>query len=485
MSALLRVAMFTPLPPARTGTAEYAKQLAAELSRIVHLEVFESVRGNAKLKGFDAVIYQIANNPYHAAFYNLALERPGIAVLHEVNLHDLVREKTLHNGGQQTYLREVMYEVFGAELNDPNRAESFDVPQPRTFTIIRKLIDRSLATYRPQQLRGAITAAERLRRSGRGGPARLVRPACGRRAVSPEDRRRWSRAGHRVLRIPTPRQALFRVLPGVRESLEDHPGAHLLVAGEPHPEVPLRQWIQESGLERHVHVLDYLDIDDFDGNLAACDIILNLRNPTFGETSGTMMRAFGLGKTVIVSDTGACRDLPDDICLRIEPDHLEEPVLAACVNWLLEDRERLGAIGRRAREWVSETCTWEKTAQMYAATAESVAEMHGPSGNGNRKPSAKIVPTVTSGLEATVIESYLHRWVQPGSEAEVYFRTHADRLVRTLQRAPTGGKQDRILEMGCYMQVTPALRHLLGYGEVRGSYLGGPGRTDQTDGCGH
>ena len=68
--------------------------------------------------------------------------------------------------------------------------------------------------------------------------------------------------------------------------------------------------------------------------------------------------------------------------------------------------------------------------------------------------------------------AYLRRWVHPDSDGAEYFHTHSHRLVETIQRVPSGGAEDRILEMGCYLQITPALRNLLGYGEVRGAHLG-------------
>ena len=48
------------------------------------------------------------------------------------------------------------------------------------------------------------------------------------------------------------------------------------------------------------------------GYLAACDIVLNLRYPTVGENSGTLMRALGLGKAVVVSDVGSFSEFPDE-----------------------------------------------------------------------------------------------------------------------------------------------------------------------------
>ncbi len=52
------------------------------------------------------------------------------------------------------------------------------------------------------------------------------------------------------------------------------------------------------------------------------------------------------------------------------------------------------------------------------------------------------------------------------------------RLVRTLMLVPPGARSDAVLELGAYMQMTPALACLLGYGEVRGAYFGPLGQTD-------
>jgi len=327
MRSSIRVAMFTPLPPARTGTAEYARALVNELGKLVNLEIFESVPKRFNGKAFDTVIYQIANNPHHSDFYERALDHPGIAMLHEVNLHDLIKGRTLNCGGERAYLKEVMYEVFGKDINDPGRGESFDVPQPRTFTMLRRLLDRSErcivhSSYAERELR-----AKSFRK-----PVAVVPHGATVRNLDPRPYRQ-------ALGVPpsAPLIGLFGYLrpdkrvrecfQSIERLLDTHPGTHLLIVGQSHPEVPVKDWIVQSGLEQKVHTLEFQKLEDFDGNLAACDIILNLRHPTFGETSGTMMRAFGLGKTVIISDTGASRELPDDICIRIPPDGHEETVL--------------------------------------------------------------------------------------------------------------------------------------------------------------
>src|ERR1035441_572384 len=111
-----RVALFTPLPPARTGTADYGASLAAELEKLVALTVYEKAPAGFDPARFDHVVYQIGNNPYHADSYELALQHPGVVVLHEASVHYLVRSLTLSRGNHKGYLREVMYEIFGNDI---------------------------------------------------------------------------------------------------------------------------------------------------------------------------------------------------------------------------------------------------------------------------------------------------------------------------------------------------------------------------------
>jgi hypothetical protein len=141
-----RVALFTPLPPAKTGTADYGASLASELEKLAALKVYQTAPVAFDPGQFDHVVYQIGNNPYHAGIYELALEHPGVIVLHEASVHYLVRSLTLSRGNHKGYLREVMYEIFG---NDAGRAAGkhlpIEAPQPHQFLMLRRLLDRSLA----------------------------------------------------------------------------------------------------------------------------------------------------------------------------------------------------------------------------------------------------------------------------------------------------------------------------------------------------
>jgi SAM-dependent methyltransferase len=67
----------------------------------------------------------------------------------------------------------------------------------------------------------------------------------------------------------------------------------------------------------------------------------------------------------------------------------------------------------------------------------------------------------------------------PNQEAQEYFEKHIPRLARTLALVPAPQNTGRVLELGCYMQLTPLLGQLCGYREVRGAYYGSLGRVDR------
>jgi SAM-dependent methyltransferase len=61
--------------------------------------------------------------------------------------------------------------------------------------------------------------------------------------------------------------------------------------------------------------------------------------------------------------------------------------------------------------------------------------------------------------------------------SRAYLSTHLHRTARTLALAPPPFHTGRALELGAYMFMTPALGCVLGYHEVRGAYIGAPGRS--------
>lgn len=75
-------------------------------------------------------------------------------------------------------------------------------------------------------------------------------------------------------------------------------------------------------------------------------------------------------------------------------------------------------------------------------------------------------------------EEALRQLPTPDANARAYLDKHVPRLARTLALVPEPQSTGRVLELGCYMQITPLLHRTCGYREVRGAYYGQPGKVD-------
>jgi glycosyltransferase involved in cell wall biosynthesis/SAM-dependent methyltransferase len=470
-----RVALFTPLPPAKTGTADYGASLAAALEKITDLTVYEKPPAAFADSRFDHVVYQIGNNSYHADIYEMALQRPGTVVLHEASVHYLIQSLTLNRGNHKAYLREVMFEIFG---NDQGRYAGkylpIETPQPHEFLMLRRLLQHSQSCIVHSEY-----AKRLVRLKGFEGPVAVVPHGVSLPSIDTAQYRRLLGVEVDapligVFGYQRPDKQIWECLLMLQKLAARLPDVRLLILGERHPRVPIEEGVQDLGLGNRVILKGHQSLEDFDGFLGACSVVLNLRQTSFGETSGTMMRAFSLGRPVVVSDIGAMRELPGDVCLRIPRDRYETAVLEESVAWLLEHREEAESLGEQARQWVAAECSWEKAARKYLDFLEAEGHTGGVAKSNEDLSAAASAPSPAP-LSDAAIRAYVARWIDPASPAGGYFHIHSVRLIRTLQLVPRGDRSSRILELGCYMQITPALRGLLGYGEVRGGYMGSAG----------
>src|SRR5262249_46997455 len=89
---ILQVAFFSPMPPSKSGIADYSASLVAEMEKRAQVTVFDRA---ADPGAFDIALYQLGNNPHHDFVYETALRYPGVVVMHEANLHHLIAHLTI------------------------------------------------------------------------------------------------------------------------------------------------------------------------------------------------------------------------------------------------------------------------------------------------------------------------------------------------------------------------------------------------------
>ena len=107
--------------------------------------------------------------------------------------------------------------------------------------------------------------------------------------------------------------------------------------------------------------------------MAACDVCVNLRSPTMGETSGSVIRQLSLGKPVVVSDVGWFAELPDDVALKVPVGADETETLHAALELLARDESARAAMSAAALELVRREHDLGRVADLYAAALEQAA----------------------------------------------------------------------------------------------------------------
>jgi glycosyltransferase involved in cell wall biosynthesis len=370
----MRIAFYSPLPPRKSGIADYSAELLPHLAEHCEIELIVDegmrpeeglarrfpVHGRRALPGllergrFDAVLYQLGNNgDYHAEIYRTLLEHPGVLVLHEYMIHHLVRETTLYAGDPQGFLREMRY-AYGrtGEAVARRCLETGVPPDAWSYPLFERAVDASRGVIVHNRCTGdRVLASRPLARvtvvphhvSLEGLPEVSVAEA---RAAVGIASGEFTVATFGFVTPPKRPGVLLRAFARLRREVPD---ARLLIVGEVSQHYDFAS-VFTPDLRGGVTVTGRLELDRFLLYMYACDVAVNLRHPTAGETSGTVIRLLGMGKPLIVNNTGAFAEIPDDCCAKVELDDTEEDLLLAYLRVLAGDealRRRMGENARR------------------------------------------------------------------------------------------------------------------------------------------
>jgi glycosyltransferase involved in cell wall biosynthesis len=362
----VRAAYYSPLPPSRSGIADYSALLLPALAR--RLDVVAARPGRFRRSpSADVSIYHVGNDPDAHGWIVAALgRRPGVVVLHDFVLHHLVAGLTLARGDSRAYLDALEREhglpgrLLGYAVID-NRIPPLWETRPEDFPLAGEVL--RLATGLVVHSR---YVEDRARAAGFAGPIwRIPHPAWPRPDVgraAPEGSPLFGCFGHlnEAKRIPQ----LLRAFERLRKR---RPEARLLLVGA--ASTRLRDLPMPDGVLRE----GYVDERRLWSLMAACDVCIGLRAPTMGETSGSAIRALTLGKPLVVSDLGWFAELPADVAVKIPVDEHETDTLAAALERLAEDEAGRLAMGEAARALAEREHSFERVAELYAAALEEAA----------------------------------------------------------------------------------------------------------------
>ena len=97
----------------------------------------------------------------------------------------------------------------------------------------------------------------------------------------------------------------------------------------------------------------YTTLEEFNSFVNCADIIVNLRFPPLGETSGSMLRILQLGKPCITNNGGWFSEIPDDIVVKIPIENVGTDLKAA-LKELIFDPSKAEKVGQAAASHISQ-----------------------------------------------------------------------------------------------------------------------------------
>jgi glycosyltransferase involved in cell wall biosynthesis len=366
----LKVAYFSPLPPERSGIADYSALLLPPLRKRLDVSV---VRRGAKKppRGTDIALYHVGNNPEaHGWIVDALRRRPGVVVLHDFVLHHLVAGLTLGRGDPGGYLDAMQRDagVVGRLLAHgvvDHLLPPIWEQRPEDFPLASVVLDRADGVICHSKY-----VESRARDYGYAGPIWVIpMPAWASvqlvRRLAPEGRSPIIACFgylNAAKRVPQLLEAFGRVH-------RRFPNSLLVLAGSVAPNLEL----DADGLGDGVLLLDHQDENSLWQLLADCDVSVSLRWPTMGETSGMAIRALSLGKPLVVSDVGWFSELPDSVAAKVPVDEFEVESLTAVLELLAGDEALRKRMSAAALEYVRAAHDLDHVVDLYLAAIEETA----------------------------------------------------------------------------------------------------------------
>lgn len=400
----MKIAYWSPLTPQGTGVADYSEELLPYLADQAEIHLFLDgyepanpvIRDSfawhqahefeevAARERFDLNVYQVGNSAYHRYALNAALRIPGVVVLHDLVLQHLFLGVSVERGEVELYVSEMKraYGERGAALGRQiARALGSDLLRSK-FPLCERVVERSYGVL----VLTRFVQRWLERRFGEMPVGKFIGRAAHHYAPAPPLPASTPAEARRVLGLPpegflissfglvTRAKRIEQAIEAFRSFALRRPEARFLIVGEVQKGFPLEKLTAESGLKNKIIITGHQPMDRFYLYMLASDVVVNLRFPSTGEISGTLIRTLGMGKPVLVSNTGPFVEFPEHTVARIDLGPPEIQQMAGTFELLAGQPQLREAMGRFAREHVEQTYTLRAEAAAYLEFLNKVAE---------------------------------------------------------------------------------------------------------------
>lgn len=372
-SRRLKLAYVSPLPPARSGIADYSAELLPELLNFYDIDVIvdPDTVANPRFEGvtvrspqwflenaglYDRVVYHFGNSRFHCYMFPLLDVVPGVVVLHDFFLSNLVMAME-YQGWFPGCWSQSLYESHGyAGLAERYRTDpdAYVWKCPCSLDVIQKslgLIVHSQCSIRQatQWYGGNVddwVEIPLLRHN------RIDLDKAGARAALGIGENDYLVCAFGHLGATKLNRRLLKAWAASR--LAQDPICRLVFVGENNQGQygqEMSSLIRDLGSDANVRITGWVDIPVFRQYLAAADIGVQLRSLSRGETSAAVLDCMNYGKAVIVNAHGSMADLQDDAVWKL-PDIFSDEQLIEALETLRSDVELRTNMGSTARKLI-------------------------------------------------------------------------------------------------------------------------------------
>lgn len=379
-----KLAYISPLPPQRSGIADYSAELLPSLIAYYDIDVIveqasisdDWIHKNCTIhdvkyftensSNYERVLYHFGNSSFHNHMFNLLYAYPGVVVLHDFFLSGVINY--MGNLNSQLYYSHG-YKPFTHKNNDNDNVLNFPAN--------KKVLDHA---------KGIIVHskhAKRLANKWYGGkfsegwnviPLLRAPPIAANRAKSRKKLKIPSNAiviaSFGLLDPTKQNQALLDAWLASRLSQDEN--CYLIFVGENNTGeygINLKNTIERSKKTLQIKITGWLDTNEFIEYLNIADIAVQLRTLSRGETSAAILDCMNYAIPTIINANGAMAEINDDCVYKLRDEFTPEELVNALED-LYHDQKKREALGLKAKDIINKAHAPDKCALKYFEAIE-------------------------------------------------------------------------------------------------------------------
>ncbi|WEF32929.1 glycosyltransferase [Pseudoduganella chitinolytica] len=384
-----RIAFVSPLPPERTGVADYAVRILPTLlpyfdvelvahqerttlpPELAHLPLRDVAWLRAHGRELDHIVYQFGNSPFHSHMVPLLRDLPGVVVLHDFFLSSMLSYEQMTGAMPGVWSRALFQSHgYGAlatigtqagwERGKDDYPSNLEILQDASHVIVHSDYARTLARqwygpeagrdWSPAQLPRALPAVHdrQAARAALGIPADAF-VVCNFGFVAPT------------------KHCMALLQAWLASSLHADERCELVFVGANHGGDYGQQMsdaIRAAGSGRRIRISGWTSDEDYFRYLQAADVGVQLRTSSRGETSGTVLDCLIYGLPTVINANGAMAEFPSDAVWML-PDLFAQPELVEALETLHGDAGRRAALRQAALALMAVRNSPERCGRMY------------------------------------------------------------------------------------------------------------------------